>query len=98
MPHHGPVSEPYETGRAAEVDVSNVATREDVVGVIHAMVNDLRKHRDDWGNASLESYLDALATSIEDMDQAYAGRGEIVPDQPSWKQVAELLVTATAYE
>jgi hypothetical protein len=92
------MSDPYETGRAAEVDVSNVASREDVVGVIHAMVNDLRKHRDDWSNASLETYLDALATSIEDMDQGYADRGEVVPDQPSWKLIAELLVTASRYE
>jgi hypothetical protein len=98
VPDDGRVSEPYDTGRAAEVDASNVATREDVVGVIHAMVNDLRKHPDDWGNASLESYLDALATSIEDLDQGYAERGEVVPDQPSWRQVAELLVTASGYE
>lgn len=94
----GRMSEPYETGRAAEVDVSTVTSREDVVDVIHAMVNDLRKHRDDWGNTTLESFLDALATSIEDLDQGYADRGEVVPDQPSWKLVAELLVTASAYE
>lgn len=98
VPDDERVTDPYDTGRPAEVDISNVTTRDDVVGVIHAMINDLRKHKDDWANTSLDTYLDALATSIEDIEQTYTERGETMPSQPSWKLVAELLVSASAYE
>lgn len=94
----GVVSEAYETGRPAEVDTKEITTRDEAVGVIMAMLNDLRKHRDDWQNASLEDYLEALAASIEDLDQTYAERGEKLPDQPSWQMVADLLVAATGHE
>ena len=92
------MTDPYETGRPAEVDVSNVGTRDDLVDVIHSMVTDLRKHRHDWANTSLDDYLDALASSMEDIDQTYASRGETTPSQPSWRLVAELLVTASRYK
>jgi len=92
------VTDPYDTGRPAEVETSHVATPDDLAGVIHAMVNDLRKHKDDWANTSLDTFLDALATTVEDIEQTYAARGEAVPDQPSWRLFAELLVAASGYE
>jgi hypothetical protein len=92
------VTDPYDTGRPADVETSHVATADDLAGVIHAMVNDLRKHKDDWANTSLDAFLDALATSVEDIEQRYAARGEAVPDQPSWRLFAELLVAASGYE
>jgi hypothetical protein len=92
------VTEAYETGRAAEVNVDSVTSRDDVVDVVRAMVIDLRKHKDDWQNAALDTYLDALATSIEEIDEMYSERGEVVPDQPSWQLVARLLVTASGQQ
>jgi hypothetical protein len=92
------VTEAYETGRAAEVNVDGVTSRDDVVDVVRAMVIDLRKHKDDWQNAALDTYLDALATSIEEIDEMYSERGEVVPDQPSWHLVARLLVTASGQQ
>jgi hypothetical protein len=93
-----PVTDAYETGRAAEVDTSRATSREDVVNVVRAMATDLRNHKDDWQNASLDTYLDALASSIEEVDEIYPDRGEVVPDQPSWQLVAQLLVMASGYE
>jgi hypothetical protein len=92
------VSEVYETGRPAEVDVPDVTTRDDVVVVIQDMLNDLRKNPDAWENASLGPYLEALAASIEDVEQIYSERGEAAPSQPSWQLVADLLVRASGYE
>jgi hypothetical protein len=92
------VTEPFEKGRPAEVDPSSVTTRDDVVGIVHAMANDLRKNPDAWENVLLESYLDGLAAAMEDIEQTYASRGETAPEQPSWKLVAQLLVSASGYE
>jgi hypothetical protein len=82
------VTEVYETGRPAEVDVDSVTSRDEVVGVLRAMINDLRKHPDDWQNATLDEYLDALAASLEDVEDA----------EPSWHLMAEVLVAASGYE
>jgi hypothetical protein len=92
------VSEAYEIGRPAEVDVHNVTNRDDVVGVINAMVNDFRKNPDAWENATLDRFLDSLAMSIEGVEQGYAQRGEVAPAQPSWQLIADLLVQASGYE
>ena len=92
------MTEPYETGRPAAVDADHVASRDDVVGVLRSMINDFRKNPDAWENTTIDSYLDGLATSLEDLDQVYADRGEIPPSQPSWQLVAQLLVGASAYE
>jgi hypothetical protein len=92
------MTEAFETGRPAQVDATTVDSREDAVGVVLAMLNDLRKNPDAWQNASLPDFLEALAAAVEDLDQTYADRGELLPDQPSWRLVAELLVRASGYE
>jgi len=92
------VPEAYETGRPADVNTDGVATREKVIAVIHAMVENLRGNPDAWENATLDRFLEALAASLEGVEHAYANRGEILPTQPSWQLVAELLVMASGYE
>jgi hypothetical protein len=92
------VTDPYETGRPTQVEVDHVGNRDDVVGVLRAMINDFRKNPDAWENTTLDRYLDGLATAMEGLDQVYAERGEVAPPQPSWLLVAELLVAASGYE
>ena len=84
------MTEAFETGRSAEVDATTVHSREDAIGVVLAMLNDLRKNADAWQNAALDTYLEALAAAMEDLDQVYEDRGELLPDQPSWQLIAEL--------
>jgi hypothetical protein len=88
----------YETGRPARVDISMVTTREDAVRVVAAMVQDLRDHPDAWENCTLDRFLEALASSMEDVESGYRNRGEVLPAQPTWPLVAELLVMAAGYE
>jgi hypothetical protein len=92
------VTEAFETGRPALVDATTVDTRDDAIGVVMAMLNDLRKNPDAWQNASLPDFLESFAAAMEDLDQVYAERGEVLPDQPSWRLVAELLVAASGHE
>lgn len=93
-----PVTEAFETGRPAQVDASAVDSREDAIGLVVAMLNDLRKNADAWQNAALDTFLEGLAAAMEDLDQVYAERGEVLPAHPSWRLVAELLVAASAHE
>jgi hypothetical protein len=87
-----------ETGRRANVDISKVTTREDAVRVVAAMVQDLRDHPDAWENCTLGRFLEALAASMEGVESGYRNRGEVLPAQPTWALVSELLVMATGYE
>ena len=62
------------------------------------MLADLRSHRGEWENPTLDRFLDALAAWLEALPQLYTNRGETLPTQPTWKILAELLVTASGYE
>jgi hypothetical protein len=87
-----------EVARPADAHYAQVETREDTARMVLQMLSDLRNHPGAWENATLERYLESLAASLTDLDGAYALRGEKLPDQPTWRLVAELLVMATDYE
>lgn len=91
----------YRTGRFADIpedDLSQVRTNIDAARIVDRMQADLELHPDAWENASLASFLDALARCIEAQPQLYLNLGETYPPTPSWKQFAEALVAATGYE
>lgn len=81
------------TGRFADVapqQVAAVRSADDVAAVIAAMRDDLLgTGQQEWENATLASFLEALAAVIE--DRRFEGR-------LSWEDVAQVLVTATGYE
>ncbi|MER5457785.1 hypothetical protein ABT008_23710 [Micromonospora sp. NPDC002389] len=93
------MSNPYETGRFADVgELDRVASHSDVARVVEEMLSDLRQHPDQWENPTLERFLDALSASLSALPNSYANAGEELPEQPSWKLLAEVLVTASGYE
>ncbi len=77
---------------------NDVRSRDDLVQFARALVADLRKNRDEWTNADLSAYLEALAAWVEDMDGYFQNRAEPVPEQPTWKTLAQLLYAAKVYE
>lgn len=90
---------PLETGRSAEVgELDQIASHNDVARVVDEMLNDLRQHPNEWENPTLEHFLDALSASLSALPHLYANQGESLPDQPTWKLLAEVLVMASGYE
>lgn len=83
----------YETGRFADVDASTTASVRSAadLGQAIARLRDelLARGQEQWTNATLDSYLDALAALLE-------GQGGAA--QPTWAGIAELIVAATGYE
>jgi len=91
----------FDTGRPADIDpddLANVADHDDLARVIERMLADLRKHPGEWENNTLERYLDALAAQLQALPALYSNLGEPLPDQPTWRVVAEILLGATGYE
>jgi hypothetical protein len=62
------------------------------------MVTDLRAHPDEWENATLERFFEALAASWQGIPYLYRNRGEEFPEAPTWKMIAEALIMASGYE
>lgn len=78
--------------------LETVESREDFVAFLEALVSDLHTHREDWENATLEGYLDALSAWAGDMAGYFRNRGETVPESPSWRLLATMLRAARDYE
>ncbi len=81
-----------------EEAAEHICCRQDFVAFAGSLLADLRQQRDRWENADLTSYLEAMAAWVNDMPGYYKNRGEPVPDQPSWKTLARILLAARTYE
>ena len=92
--HHGAVN--YETGRAANVDPSDVETRDDLARFLSSVLADFRSTGEvEWENSTLEQFLDGLA--------AVAGArvvesAAIDQEEASWRLFAEIVRAATGFE
>ena len=95
----GHMTGPYDTGRFAQVDnLDQVNSHTDLAHIVQQMLSDLLAHPGAWENTTLDRFLDALAASLEGLPGRYANRGEQFPGAPTWKTLAEVLVTASGYE
>jgi hypothetical protein len=78
--------------------VETVRSREALAGFVRDLVNDLRTRPGEWENDRLDTYLEAVAAWIEDLEGYYRNRGEAAPQEPSWKLLGEILLAAKYYE
>ena len=97
--HHDRMSNPYETGRPADVTgLDQVESNADAARIVEEMLHDLQCHPTEWENGTLERFLEALSASLDSLPNSYANRGVQFPNPPTWKLFAELLVMASGYE
>lgn len=78
--------------------VIQIKTKNDFIEFARALAIDLAANRDTWENPTLESYLEAIARWVEDSDGFYRNQGRAVPIDPSWQNLAEILIAAKMYE
>jgi hypothetical protein len=78
--------------------VAAIETREDLVAFVQALQADLVRNPDRWENPSLDRFLGALASWIEDMDGFYLNQGRAPPSTPTWRTIGEMLAAARIYE
>jgi hypothetical protein len=92
--HHNAVI--YETGRATDVDTSNIETRDDFADFLSTVLADFRSTGEsEWENGTLDRFLDGLAafTQARVVDEP-----ELDQEQASWRLFAEVVRAATSYE
>lgn len=81
-----------------EDSVQSVTSRSDLVRFIDQLADSLVEQPEIWENGSLESFLRAWSVWLSEMDGYFAGKGQPVPDSPSWKLIAEMMLAARVYE
>jgi hypothetical protein len=78
--------------------VEAIRSRDEFVSFVRFLRSSLGAKGNGSENRNLESYLEAIAAWVEDMDGYYQNRGQPVPQQPDWKVLGEILLAATLYE
>ena len=75
----------------------SVSTREEFSSFVRALQSDLIHNAHTWQNGSLDSFLEAMAAWVDDMDGYYRNKtGPMV--EPSWTVFAHILAAARLYE
>ncbi|MEQ9845810.1 DUF7660 family protein [Pectobacterium brasiliense] len=75
-----------------------ISSKDDLVKLISALARDFKENPDGWENKDLSSYLEAVASWIEDMDGYYENTNQPLPKDTNWKIFADILVAAKIYE
>lgn len=78
--------------------VTGIKSKADLVAFVQALCADLQANPEAWENVTLDRYLQALASWIEDSDGYYNNQGRPIPTTPSWRDVADMLMAAKIYE
>lgn len=68
--------------------VERIKNKNDFINFLDLLNEDLRDHRDTWDNVTLESFLDGL----------YGFCLTLKIDEPTWKDVGNMLLAASIYE
>lgn len=79
------------SSKTLEDTLSEEADINHVIDTLSTLCRELRDNPDQWENASLERYLDAMKAWLTDVRDR-------VGDKPSWKLIAIMLDAATMYE
>ena len=81
------------------MDVQPILSRDDLIGHIFGMLDDHDAMGDQWENKDLYSFLQAMATWLNDCEGYYHNTGQAVDArQPSWQLFADALSAASVYE
>ena len=82
-----------------KLDPALVATREDMAAFVSEIRDDLLVNPGNWENATLERFLAALSSYIEDVPGYLKNTNSSVSaDAPSWQLFATVLCGARVYE
>jgi len=78
--------------------IESINTKDDFIGFLQLLVQDLKNHPEEWENKSLESYLEGIASWTEDMEGYYQNNNLPIPENVDWKVFANILMAAKMYE
>lgn len=78
------------------IDVIN--TKDDLAEFVAALRLDLEANPNEWENPTLERFLLAMEDWIRSMDNYYKNTGQQIPQVPTWRTLADILLASKMYE
>lgn len=78
--------------------LSNVNDKDEFAKFVGELVTDLRNNPDSWENHSLDAYLQAMQSWVEDMDGWEKNLKINISDMNVWKLMAHILYASKIYE
>jgi hypothetical protein len=78
--------------------VASIRSKDDLATFVSALAQDVQSRPEDWENDTLFRFLSALSRWLTDSDVYYLDQGAPLPSDPTWKNIAEMLIAAKIYE
>jgi hypothetical protein len=78
--------------------VKSTKSRDDLAKFVAALRTDFQQNPGEWENPTLDRFLSAMESWIEDMDGYFLNKGLEMPEAPSWQLVAHILYASKIYE
>ncbi len=75
-----------------------VVTREDFIKLLLLLSADFKENTSSWENRDISSFLESMASWIEDMDGFYLNQNLPLPTNISWSNFADMMLAAKVYE
>lgn len=79
-------------------EIKKIHTRQDFISFVRALKKDYLENLSTWENRDIGSFLEAMASWVEDMDGFYISQGLPVPEKPDWNILADILKGGKLYE
>jgi hypothetical protein len=76
-----------------------VVSKTDFAEFARLLLRNYRDHPDEWGNRSLDQFLQGLVGFVESQEGYYRNVGAALDlERPSWRVFADILLAARVYE
>jgi hypothetical protein len=76
----------------------NILSKADLVALIQALTADLARHPEKWENNTLERFLIAMGSWIDDSDAYFHQNNRAALDPATCQILADVLMAARVYE
>ncbi|MBD5465429.1 MAG: hypothetical protein HDR22_06370 [Lachnospiraceae bacterium] len=78
--------------------INNIKSKEELIDFLDFLSKDRSKNKEEWQNNTIEDYLAAIGSWIEDMEGYYENMHLLIPNNENWSFIATLLYVGKIYE
>ncbi|MBA5806706.1 hypothetical protein F9883_02240 [Morganella morganii] len=80
------------------MNTKEINTRENFIQFLEFLSSNARNNMSEWENKDLPSYIESMASWVEDMEGYYLNQNLSVPENVNWTFIADILMAARVYE
>ncbi len=79
-------------------EINNIDSKEKFIEFLNSLVIDFKNNSSEWENKTVDSYLEAIQSWVEDMDGYYKNMGDDLVNNVDWQVIATILSAGKIYE